>query len=157
LHNVELDNRRHKAPAGAIIFIDMTQYLYRFQSGIDDITALLLFQYNAAPHQDPTHALELGPPRDEACALAGKRRQAIARLLLRARRERDPGPGYRSTQPGYAWSALPDGQFAHGSHAAIARRAIVSQARGIAEPPKSAASFRASRLVTRGVSRSSRT
>jgi hypothetical protein len=53
--------------------------------------------------------------------------------------------------------ALPDGQFAHASHAAIARRVVVSQARGSAEPPKSAASFRASRLVTSGVLRSSRT
>jgi len=36
LLNVELENRRHKAPASAIIFIAVPQYLYRFQSGIGD-------------------------------------------------------------------------------------------------------------------------
>jgi hypothetical protein len=40
LHNVELANRRHKAAASATVFIDMPQYLYRFQSGIGDPVGL---------------------------------------------------------------------------------------------------------------------
>jgi hypothetical protein len=39
----------------------------------------------------------------------------------------------------------PDGQFAHGRHAQIARRVILSQADGIAENPKSAISSPPSR------------
>ncbi|KRP90063.1 hypothetical protein AOQ73_25545 [Bradyrhizobium pachyrhizi] len=40
LHTVELASRRHKAPASTNIFIGMTQYLYRFQSGILDPVGL---------------------------------------------------------------------------------------------------------------------
>src|SRR5260370_5820620 len=52
---------------------------------------------------------------------------------------------------------LPDGQFAHGRHAKIARRVNLSRAARLAEDPKSASHSQTSRLDKRGASRSSRT
>jgi len=36
VHKVELESRRPKAAASVATFIDIPQYLYRFQSGITD-------------------------------------------------------------------------------------------------------------------------
>jgi len=56
-----------------------------------------------------------------------------------------------STHPTGLDQFLPDGQFAHGGHAQIARRVILSHHFCIAETPASAPHSRPSRLDTRDV------
>jgi hypothetical protein len=59
--------------------------------------------------------------------------------------------------PNEKYFAFADGQFAHGRHAQIARRVILSQPDGVAVTPKSAADSPRPVPLERGASRSSRT